>query len=254
MFDGIAGQWVPVLCSEQLGVEPRTVTVASERLVVRRDAEGRAAAVVDLHQIGDAARAIPLPAVEAGGFVFVFTDRRGAGPPPALEEPAGERARRVETWAMPWTEVMERLLVQPQRSLQRDSATARRLTAWLRAETPTVVTTLRGVAVRWGSGELGVAQLDWVRPHGIELRTGWGGEDEDLLRLWCVPIDLHRTRVFVDRAELTDETGPPSAIDTTATAPTEELVLRFRRWQLRYGSSSRAAPPIDTGAVVRALR
>lgn len=79
MFSGFANVWTPVILARELERKPLAVTLAGEKLVFFRDAEGRAGALLD--RCPHRGVALSLGKVEGGCLVCPFHawefDRQG---------------------------------------------------------------------------------------------------------------------------------------------------------------------------------
>jgi phenylpropionate dioxygenase-like ring-hydroxylating dioxygenase large terminal subunit len=211
-------------------------------------------------------QATPLPLVEAGGVLWIFTGFKAVGEPPVPDAALLEGARRFEvtqTWAAHWTRAMENMLDSPhvpflhRRTIGRFVRRFVKPGAIMDVEVETTSRGFRTVGAFRGQPNTG-AWLEWLRPNGMTLNIPIPG------KLWrihafCIPVDQNTTEMMVfsvrtflpwipgfimdrtnrrildeDRAVLESSQPPVVPLPAEeASVASDRATLAFRRWYFR---------------------
>lgn len=254
MFDGLAGHWTPVEASAWVTRSARTLQVAGEDVTVRRHSGGDVVAFVRRRDgLGSPIR-VWVPAHEARGLVWVFTDTRADSDAPDAAVEPGVPGARLESYvdhsSVRWSDAVERLLDEPHLPFaRRDDSVGRALRHRLRPDrVEELVTqpTRRGARAQWTTrSPHGRAWIEWRRPNEVAMGIAGPLGDDLVVHAWCVPVDETSTRLVLltersPHAALVTPGPPPSVAPR---APSGALSERFRRWYHRYGKRSSAPVP-----------
>jgi len=253
MFDGIAGHWTPVELAERVTHVPSSLRVASETVTLERRSRSKIEARVERRDVLSPPACLRIPAREAGGLVWVFTDARADSDAPDAPESLGVADARldshVDVWTTHWSVAVERMLVEPHLPFRRDDVVGRALRHWLRPDRIDQLAahpTRGGMRAEWTTlSPLGRAWIEWRRPNGVSMGFAGPRGADLVVHAWCVPVDETSTRLVLlsersATATLVTPTTPPSV---TPRAPSDALVERFHRWHQRYGKRSSAPVP-----------
>ena len=207
-------------------------------------------------------RAMPLPVVERGGVVWLFTGEVPVGEPPVPEAALIQGAKRFEvtqTWKAHWTRAMENMLDSPHVPFLHRKTIGRFVRPYVKPGsrmTIEVEPTARGFRTRAPLDDRPqAAWLEWLRPNGMTLDIPI---PKGLWRIhaFCVPVDENTTEMMVfsvrtflrwvpsflmdrtnrtildeDRAVL--ESSDPAEVPRPGeelSVPSDRATLAFRKW------------------------
>jgi phenylpropionate dioxygenase-like ring-hydroxylating dioxygenase large terminal subunit len=150
--------------------------------------------------------ATALPAVEAGGLLWVYTGRDAEAQPvvpDALTQPGWSRWLIYQDWKCHWTRAMENMLDVPHVPFVHRRTIGREQRARMKRDSVMAIDfeeTATGFRIRAQlDDKRGSSVIDWLRPNGMVLRLMPGAPPERGFRqhVFCVPLDASTTRMLV---------------------------------------------------------
>jgi phenylpropionate dioxygenase-like ring-hydroxylating dioxygenase large terminal subunit len=225
--------------------------------------------------------ATAFPVRERGGLIWVYT-RPGAEAPeeppaPAEQEDASFRTwMYAETWKAHWTRAMENMLDMPhlpfvhRRTIGGGLRRKMRPDSEMEVQVHPTPTGFRTTSTM--NGEPNEGYLEWTRPNNMTLTILDTPKRTMRMRIWCVPVDAHHTRMMVSGSRnfmrhnplnpLIDqfnriiiaedrpvvESSYPVEVPVVSeerSVATDRATLAFRRWYLeRKKRGPRATAPL----------